>query len=152
MPRPARQPRESRAARAPGPATKGQLDQIHNLARRMGLAEAEVEERVGAPLNSLDHLSARGAISKLRQQLEESGTWQPRVGEGTDQEGAYLGKLRDCGVELVAHLINGQRVEGTIVDFTPYTVRLRGGDGDEVTVRKLAIAYYQTKGPVDDAQ
>jgi hypothetical protein len=43
-------------------------------------------------------------------------------------------------------------VEGTIVDFTPYTVRLRGGDGDEVTVRKLAIAYYQTKGPVDDAQ
>lgn len=147
-----RAPRPPRAARPPGPSTKGQLEQISNLARRMGLSEAEVEERIGASLTSLDHLGARNAIAKLHQELEESGTWQPRVGEGADQEGAYLGKLRDRELGVVAQLINGQRVEGRIVDYTPYTIRLRGESGDEVTVRKLAIAYYQTRGPVDDPE
>lgn len=151
-PRAARPPREPRPSRPPGPSTKGQMEQIHNLARRMGLDAAAVEERIGAPLSSLDHLGARNAIARLRQELEDSGTWQPRVGEGADQEGAYLGKLRDQGVSVVARLIDGQSVEGVVVDFTPYVIRLRQEDHGEVTVRKLAIAYYQTKGPIRDSQ
>lgn len=151
-PRPPRPAREPRPSRPPGPSTKGQLEQIHNLARRMGLGDAAVEERIGARLSSLDHLGARNAIAKLRQELEDSGTWQPRVGEGADQEGAYLAKLRDQGVAVVARLIDGQSVEGVVVDFTPYVICLRAEDQSEVTVRKLAIAYYQTKGPIRDSQ
>jgi transcriptional regulator with XRE-family HTH domain/sRNA-binding regulator protein Hfq len=150
MPRP---PRPARAPRAPGPATAGQREQIRNLARRMGLDDVAVEERVGAPLATLDHLGARGAIAKLRQEMEDSGTWQPRVGEGVDQEGEYLGKLRDRHVGVVVQLINGERVEGVITDYTPYVIRVQDeASGSDVTVRKLAIAYYQTKGRVDDAQ
>lgn len=150
--RPPRGPREPRTPRPVGPATKGQIEQIHNLARRMGLDETAIEERIGAPLSSLDHLGARNAIAKLRQEMEESGTWQPRVGEGTDQEGAYLQKLRDRGTAIAVQLIDGERVEGVISGYTPYVIHLRGSEGNEVAVRKLAIAYYQTKGPVDDAE
>lgn len=151
-PRPPRPSREPRVPRPPGPSTKGQLEQIHNLARRMGLDDAEVEERIGVSLSSLNHQEARDAIAKLRQHMEESGTWQPRVGEGIDQEGAYLGKLRDRGISVIARLIDGSTVEGKVVDYTPYAIRLRDDRGEELMVRKLAIAYYQTKGPVDDAQ
>src|SRR5712692_4881418 len=85
--RPVRPPREPRPPRPPGPSTAGQIEQIRHLARRMGLNDAELVERASAPLETLDHSGARAAIARLRQELEESGTWQPRVGEGPDQEG-----------------------------------------------------------------
>jgi sRNA-binding regulator protein Hfq len=145
-------PRPPRAPRPPAPATEGQIDQIRNLARRMGLDEEAVVERVGAPLASLDHLGARNAIAKLRKEMEDAGTWQPRVGEGVDQEGQYLAKLRDLKARLVVRLISGEQVEGVVEDYTPYVVRLRDDSGADLTVRKLAIAYYQTTRPVDDSQ
>src|SRR5262249_43346024 len=85
-PRLQRQPRPSRAPQPPGPSTAGQIEQIRHLARRMGLEDGEVIERIGASLESLDHGSARAAIARLRTEMEESGTWQPRVGEGPDHE------------------------------------------------------------------
>jgi sRNA-binding regulator protein Hfq len=145
--------RDSRPARPVLPATGGQLDQIRSLSRRLGLEEPALIEQIGRPIESLDHLGARSAIAKLRQLMEDSGTWQPRVGEGPDQEGEYLGKLRDRRLPIEVQLINGERLRGVIDDFTPYVVRLRNPDGGtEVSVRKLAIAYYQTPGPIDDAE
>ena len=84
--------------------------------------------------------------------MEESGTWQPRVGEGPDQEAEYLGKIRDRQMLLDIQLIDGTKVSGTIVDFTSYLIRLRRDDGAEISVRKLAMAYYQTRKAVDDPQ
>lgn len=149
-------PRPSREAgppRPPGPATQGQIEQIRSLARRLGLDDAALVERVGAALESLNHFGARAAIAVLRKDLEESGTWQPKIAEGPDQEGEYLGKLRDRRIPIDVQLINGERFRGLIEDYTPYLVRLRDAEsGGEVSVRKLAIAYYRTQGPVDDAQ
>ncbi len=150
VPRP---PREPRPPKPPGPATPGQLEQIRNLARRMGLDDAALGERLGGTLESLDHATARAAIARLRQEMEESGTWQPRVAEGPDQEGEYLAKLRAQQIPIEVQLINGERFRGTVEDYTPYVIKLRESDGGgEVSVRKLAIAYYRTRGPSNDAQ
>jgi sRNA-binding regulator protein Hfq len=152
-PRVVRPPREVRPPRPPGPSSAGQQEQIRHLARRMGLDEDGLSERLKAPLASLDHTAARDAIARLRREMEESGTWQPRVGEGPDQEAEYLAKLRDAAMPLDVRLIDGEEVSGTIVDFTPYLIRLsRDDDGSEISVRKLAIAYYQTRRPVDGPQ
>ncbi len=152
-PRPPRPAREPRAPRPPGPATAGQLEQIRNLARRMALEEDELTERIGSSLEALDQRTARAAIATLRKEMEESGTWQPRVGEGPDQEGDYLAKLRERRVAVDVLLITGERLSGVVADFTPYLIRLRDPDaGTEVSVRKLAIAYYRTREPVDDAE
>ena len=68
--------------------------------------------------------------------MEDAGTWQPRVGEGVDQEGEYLGKLRDRHVGIEVQLINGERVEGLVADFTPYVIHIRDeANGSDVTVR-----------------
>jgi sRNA-binding regulator protein Hfq len=148
-----RPPREVPPPRLPGPSSTGQQDQIRHLARRLGLEESQVVERLGTPLAALDHTAARDAIARLRREMEESGTWLPRVGEGPDQEAEYLGKLRDQSMPLDVRLIDGTELGGTIVDFTAYLIRLRRDDnGSEVSVRKLAIAYYQTRRAVDDAQ
>ena len=154
-PRPApaaRPPRESRLPKPPGPSTAGQIEQMRHLARRMGIAESVLVERFGV-LESLDHSAARAAITRLRTEMEESGTWQPRVAEGPDQEGEYLGKLRERNVPIEILLINGERFAGPISSFTPYVIQVRDqASGEEVTVRKLAIAYYHTLEPVNDAE
>jgi transcriptional regulator with XRE-family HTH domain/sRNA-binding regulator protein Hfq len=149
-----RVPRPSRPLRAPlppGPSTAGQIEQIRHLARRMGLEDAELMERIGVSLESLDHGAARMAIARLRKEMEESGTWQPRVGEGPDHEGEYLAKLRDHRVPIEIRLIDGEKVQGIIEDFTPYLIRIHQSEGgSDLFVRKLAIAYYHTQSPIDD--
>src|SRR5579859_4506788 len=114
-PRPVRVAREVRPPRPPGPATAGQQEQIRHLARRMGFDDDTLANRLSAPIGSLDHSTARDAIARLRREMEESGTWQPRVGEGPDQEAEYLGKIRDRGMYLDVRLIDGTQVSGTIV-------------------------------------
>jgi transcriptional regulator with XRE-family HTH domain/sRNA-binding regulator protein Hfq len=150
-PHPLRPPRQTRAPAPPGPSTAGQIEQIRHLARRMGLEEVELADRIGAPLQSLDHASARAAIARLRKEMEESGVWQPRVGEGPDHEGEYLAKLRDHRVPVEVRLIDGEKIEGIVEDFTPYLIQVRQPDsGIDVFVRKLAIAYYHTQVSIDD--
>ena len=151
-PRVVRPPREAPVPRPPGPSSIGQQEQIRHLARRQGLEESQVVERLGKPIAELDHTAARDAIARLRREMEESGNWQPRVGEGQDQEAEYLGKLREQTMAIDVRLIDGSSLGGTIVDFTPYLIRLLRDDGTEVSVRKLAIAYYQTRRAVDDPQ
>ncbi|MGH7861407.1 MAG: hypothetical protein ACREOS_04125, partial [Candidatus Dormibacteraceae bacterium] len=152
-PHPPRPPREAPAARLPGPASAGQIDQIHSLARRMGLDDAALVEHVGGPLDKLDHLGARAAIATLRKAMEDSGTWQPKIAEGPDQEAEYLGKLRARHATIDVQLINGERFQGTVEDCSSYVIRLRESEsGSEVYLRKLAIAYYRTQGPIDDAE
>jgi sRNA-binding regulator protein Hfq len=146
--RPSRPPR---APLPPGPSTAGQIEQIRHLARRLGLEDKELPERIGASLESLDHAAARAAIARLRKEMEESGTWQPRVGEGPDHEGEYLAKLRDHRVPIDIRLIDGEKVQGIVEDFTPYLIRIRQPDSEsDLFVRKLAIAYYHTQVPIDD--
>lgn len=148
-PRPSRPPRP---VRPPSPATSGQLDQIRNFARRLGLDDAQLAEEVGAPLESLTLPAAREAIAKLRTQMESSGTWRPRVGEGPDQEGEYLNRLRDAAIPIEVLLFGGEKIRGLIDSFTPYVIQVRQPDGTLAALRKLAVVYYRTLEAVDDAR
>jgi len=153
-PRPAapRVPRPLRPFRPPSPATSGQLDQIRNFARRLGLDDAELAEEVGAPLDSLNLPAARAAIARLRTRMEESGTWRPRVGEGPDQEGEYLNRLREAAIPIEVLLFGGEKIRGVVDSFTPYVIQVRQSDGSLAALRKLAVVYYRTLGAVDDAR
>ncbi|HEX5417912.1 MAG TPA: helix-turn-helix transcriptional regulator [Chloroflexota bacterium] len=147
-----RAPRPPRAVRPPSPATSGQLEQLRNFARRLGLEETELVEEVGAPLESLTLPSARAAITKVRARMEESGTWRPRVGEGPDQEGEYLNRLREAAIPIEAALFGGEKIRGLIDSFTPYVIQVRQSDGTVASLRKLAVVYYRTLEAVDDAR
>jgi sRNA-binding regulator protein Hfq len=117
------------------------------------MEEPELSDHLGTSLNALDHGAARAAIARLRKEMEESGTWQPRVGEGPDQEGDYLGKLKARQVPIEIRLIDGEKLEGTIQDFTPYLIRIRQRNAEaDVSVRKLAIAFYRTQVAVNDLE
>ena len=45
-------------------------------------------------------------------------------------------------------LFDGQTFEGTVVGFSPYQITIRETGGDEITLNKLAIAYYLKAGGV----
>ena len=69
--------------------------------------------------------------------------------EGVDGfELAYLQEQQEAGVPLHFTLFDGQTFEGTVVGFSPYQITIRGPDGDEVALNKLAIAYYRKAGGV----
>jgi len=78
------------------------------------------------------------------------GQW-PEARE--DQEAAYLKSQQEAGSHFVFRLFNGEQFGGTITDFTPYTITIKQHDnGDEVVLRKLAVAYYRrTEAPPDKA-
>jgi sRNA-binding regulator protein Hfq len=58
----------------------------------------------------------------------------------------YLTQAQEAGDTLTITLINGEQVEGQIIGFSPYTITLRLAGGEELTLNKLAIAYYRKEG------
>jgi len=70
-----------------------------------------------------------------------------------DIESAYLRKQRDLKVPLKFTFLNGKEYTGVVTDFTPFTVHiLESGTGEEVILRKLAMAYYRKADALDEAQ
>ena len=66
------------------------------------------------------------------------------AGAREDREAAYLEEQRAKGAPFAFKLFNGEEFRGTISEFTPYTITIKTGEnGDEVVIRKLAIAYYR---------
>jgi sRNA-binding regulator protein Hfq len=111
-----------------------------------------MEARIGKQLASLTRPEARDWIKKLRAIADEIapsqrvhyGVW-PEAQE--DREAAYLRQQRDASGRFAFKLFNGEQFDGTLVDFTPYTITVRPDDSEEeVVLRKLAIAYYRRTG------
>jgi sRNA-binding regulator protein Hfq len=113
--------------------------------------QQQMEARIGKQLADLTRPEARDWIKKLRSIADEIapsqrvhyGVW-PEAHE--DREAAYLRQQRDSNATFSFKLFNGEQFDGTLVDFTPYTITVRPSDGDEVVLRKLAIAYYRRTG------
>jgi sRNA-binding regulator protein Hfq len=74
------------------------------------------------------------------------GQW-PEAQE--DREAAYLREQRDAGAPFTFKLFNGEQIAGTVSDFTPYTITIRADAGEEMVLRKLAIAYYRRQSAPD---
>ncbi len=61
-----------------------------------------------------------------------------------DIESAYLRKQRDLKVPLTFTFMNGKEFTGVVSDFTPFTIHILDPEsGEEIVLRKLAIAYYR---------
>jgi hypothetical protein len=128
------------------------MQELVHLASRLEVSREQLEERVGKKLDELNRPEAKEWVKRLRAMADELapsarsryGRW-PEAQE--DREAAYLSEQQEAGASFAFKLFNGEIVEGSIVDFTPYTITIRssasGEAADEVVLRKLAIAYYR---------
>ena len=70
-----------------------------------------------------------------------------------DIESAYLRKQRDLKVPLKFTFMNGKEYTGVVTDFTPFTVHIQDvTTGEEIILRKLAMAYYRKADAVEEAR
>ncbi len=142
----------------PGPITEGQMEELQRLAVKLDITQEQLEERVGKKLSDLNRPEAKDWIKRVRAMAEEIvpsrkvpyGQW-PEGRE--DQEAAYLKSQQEAGSYFIFKLFNGDQFDGTITDYTPYTITLKlHGSDDEMVLRKLAIAYYRrTEAPTQAA-
>jgi sRNA-binding regulator protein Hfq len=104
----------------------------------------------------LEELTAKGAsglLSQLQERVQEEQPPPPKkpfdrhrayLPEGVDEfELVYLTAAQEAGDTLSVTLFDGSQLEGQIVGFSPYAITLRPSGGEEITVNKLAIAYYR---------
>jgi sRNA-binding regulator protein Hfq len=133
----------------PGPISEGQVEELLRLAQRLEILQEQLEERMGKALLALTKPEAKEWIKRLRAMADEIAPAQKiRFGqwpEGReDREAGYLREQREASSPFTFKLFNGEEFTGTISDFTPYTITIKiGNDGEEVVLRKLAIAYYR---------
>ena len=143
--------RSERVSTPPAPLSEGQMQELLHLASRLEVTREQLEERVGKALDTLNRLEAKEWMKRLRAMADELapssraryGRW-PATQE--DREATYLAKQVNEGASFAFKLFNGESFQGTITDFTPYTITLKSSEaGEEVVLRKLAVAYYRKR-------
>ena len=157
---PAREPRppkEPKPARPPAPARPTQIEHLLLLAERFpDVDRGTPEVQAGKTLEELTVKEASSLLGELQKRIREEQP--PRVKQPFDRHRAYLPEgvdefelkyltvAQEAGDTLHVTLFNGNRLEGRITGFSPYSITLCHPDGEETTINKLAIAYYSRKG------
>jgi hypothetical protein len=120
------------------------------LAARFGIDREALEEKIGKSLDELTQKEARHWNGHFMRRIAEEKPPSPinrkraYLPEGVDGfELAYLQKQQEAGVSLDFTLFDGQTFEGTVIGFSPYQITIQEPGGDEITLNKLAIAYYR---------
>jgi transcriptional regulator with XRE-family HTH domain len=137
------------------PVTEGQINHLLMLAAKMEQDETAVVERIGKPFAELTFGEAKHWITtytnelKVRKAAVEGerppGTRRPRahLPEGVDEfEANYLLARQEAGDELTFTLLNDNTFNGRIIGFSPYNITISQADGTEMTLQKMALAYY----------
>ncbi len=131
-------------------ATEGQVQEIMRQGHRAGLSEEDIAAEVGKSLTELDRMQAREWIRNMRERaasLTEEAKKSPATTKlPDDREPEYLTAQQKAGAIFSFTMFDGQIFIGQIKDYTPYTIVIVGDDGNDVVLRKLAIAYYQKVG------
>jgi transcriptional regulator with XRE-family HTH domain/sRNA-binding regulator protein Hfq len=155
--RPPREPRPPKAPRPPRPSPPARPSQIEHMLRLAlrfpDVSRASLEAQAGKLLEALTQKEASQLLGQLQQRIRVEQPPHPaapfdrhraHLPEGVDGfEMQYLTAVQEAGQTLSIVLFDGSRVEGQIAGFSPYTITLRQPDGAEITVNKLAIAYYR---------
>jgi hypothetical protein len=136
------------------PARDTQVAHLLSLAARFGADRPALEAEIGKPLEQLTQQEARVWNRQFMRRIAEEQPPRPAVDrkraylpEGVDRfEAAYLQAQQEAAAPLHFTLFNGQAFEGTIAGFGPYHITIRESAGDEITLNKLAIAYYRRAG------
>ena len=142
--------------KAAPPARQGQIDFLKGLAQHLGLSLQQMEDEIGKPLSELTAPEATHWIrtfqARVPPQSDRPEETKPEgyrskrahLPEGIDLfEANYLLEAQQAGAVLSVKMFNGEVFSGTLIGFGPYTLTLHTNDGHEVTLSKLAIAYYQ---------
>lgn len=156
-------PAPQRKPKTSPPARPSQI--AHLLAMttsRFGKDQAALEKEVGKPLETLTKNEASDLLKHYQELVVTArSSPTPTAGmPGLKRKRAYLPESVD-GFELnyltaqqqdeaLLHwtLFDGQELRGRIVGFGPYNVTICDEEtGEEVTLQKLAIAYYRRIAP-----
>ena len=148
---PKKQAPPKKQARQAAAARQGQIDHLLVLAQKVGHSEADVSERVGKPLAEM---SVKEAKAWLKTYTEECKTLRPDdtrtkrayLPEAVDTfELNYLTQQQEAETMMTFRLLDKTEFSGVIIGFTPYAITIRQADGRELTLQKLALAYFMTE-------
>ncbi|MCB0199765.1 MAG: helix-turn-helix domain-containing protein [Caldilineae bacterium] len=135
----------------PAPARQSQIEHLKMLLVRLEMSGDELLRLAGKPLSMLNRKEAAQLLTTCQTMLSERKPEKPKgkrqrpyLPESVDEhELLYLTKVQLENRPLSLTLFNGETMHGTLVGFSPYALTVADGDGQETTVQKLAIAYYQ---------
>jgi transcriptional regulator with XRE-family HTH domain len=156
--RPASRPK--RTPPSPPVARPSQIEHLLALTtRRFGQDRAALEQQIGKPLEKLTRSEASSLLAHYQKLLTESRP--PRspdeakakrkrayLPEGVDEfELQYLTTLQEDKALLQLVLFDGSQQSGRLIGFSPYSITIEDAEtGEELTIQKLAIAYYHRVG------
>jgi sRNA-binding regulator protein Hfq len=154
--RPPRKPARTPRRQPSSPARPSQLEHLKGLLIQLDMTGDELLRLAGKPLSMLTRKEAARLLTQCQAMLAErkpdipKGKRQrPYLPESVDEhELVYLTEVQLSKRDLRLTLFNGEVLEGRLLGFSPYALTLAVPDDREVTVQKLAVAYYQVEGPV----
>jgi transcriptional regulator with XRE-family HTH domain len=134
------------------PARLSQIEHLRGLLQHLGRKEEELVAELKKPLEKLSQREASALLARLQNEIKGRGPQKPQgkrrrpyLPESVDEfEMRYLMARQQSGEPIVFHLFDGKEVCGRVVGFGPYAITVGLSDGTEMTLNKLAIAYYQT--------
>lgn len=133
------------------PARPSQIEHLKTLLVRLEMSGDELLRLAGKPLSMLNRKEAAELLTTCQTMLSERKPEKPKgkrqrpyLPESVDEhELLYLTRVQLEKRPLNVTLFNGETMQGTLVGFSPYALTVANDDGQETTVQKLAIAYYQ---------
>ena len=136
---------------APGPIRPTQLTHMKHLLERLGIAPEKLEAEINKPLSALTRREAAQLLAVLQKRLVQMKPPKPKgkkkrahLPEAVDEfELKYLEAQQASGQNMEFVLFNGEHFYGKIVGFGTYNITIQQEDGTEVTLQKLALAYYR---------
>lgn len=141
------------------PARPSQITYLLQLAEKLELDEGSVAKTIGKPLAELSEKEASTwlnhyieewkKVAKEEEDKRPANTRRRRahLPEGVDEfELNYLEARQRAEDRLTFTLINGESFNGRITGFSPYQITIQQDDGTEITLQKLALAYYTLAG------
>ncbi len=140
-------------ARVEAPAHENQLRHLERVAMVLGMDREALEREIGTPLEQLTRREASRWLGEFQGRIAQSrGARLPAetrhrayLPEAIDAyELEYLTQQQQAGVPLTFTLFDGRILTGAVTGFSPYVITIREVDsGDELSLQKLAIAYYR---------
>jgi len=151
-PQPSPKPVTPRPVPPPRPARVSQIEHLRGLLHHLGKSEEELRAELGKPLDELSQREATMLLTRLQNEAKTRGPQKPQgkrrrpyLPESVDEfEMRYLTACQQSGETMLFHLFDGKEVCGRVIGFGPYAITVGQPDGTEITLNKLAIAYYQT--------
>jgi sRNA-binding regulator protein Hfq/DNA-binding Xre family transcriptional regulator len=139
--------RPTRAQRQAAPARSTQIEHLTTLAKLFEWDKSQLEHEVGKPLAQLTRAEASQWLKQLQDRVvterpRRAKKRRPYLPESIDSfEMNYLAEKQEQEVPLTFVLFDGKTFLGKVVGFGPYNITIEA-DGQEITLNKLAIAYY----------